>query len=265
MNIGTFQQIVWKYYNDHARVMPWRTNTDPYFVLVSEIMLQQTQVTRVLPKFETFVHSFPTVVELSKAPLSEVLQAWSGLGYNRRAKFLHTASQQIVSRHNGQIPSTLQELIKLPGIGHNTAAAILAYAYNQPVVFIETNVRSVILHHFFPNDKNVDDKLLLPIVEASVDRSNPREWYWALMDYGSHLKSQYPNPSRRSRHHATQSKFEGSDRQLRGKILKLLLSGPMDTGQLFDKFEDDRTPQIVDDLFKEGFITILGGTVKLSS
>lgn len=243
--------------------MPWRTSTDPYYVIVSEIMLQQTQVSRVVPKFELFIHEFPTIDNLARAPLSEVLQVWVGLGYNRRAKYLHMAAQQIEQEYGGQIPRTLDELIKLPGIGHNTAAAIMNYAYNTPVVFIETNIRTVYLHHFFPNETDVHDKQLLPLVESTLPVDNPREWFWAIMDYGSHIKSQHPNPSRRSKHHSKQSKFEGSSRQLRGKILKLLLKGPATYDILLSTLEDSRTPKIITNLEEEKLIKIHEGIVSL--
>src|SRR6266550_351214 len=147
--IQQFHEAVWDYYREHKRIMAWRVHPTPYSVLVSELMLQQTQVNRVLPKFQEFMLRFPTVISLADAPLAEVLRVWSGLGYNRRAKFLHAAAQVVVEKYGGVIPATFTELVTLPGVGKNTAGAVLAYAYNQPVVFIETNIRSVFFHHFF--------------------------------------------------------------------------------------------------------------------
>ena len=234
--------------------MPWRDNTDPYWILVSELMLQQTQVSRVIPKFSEFIATFPNVASLAKASFEDVLRAWSGLGYNRRAKFLHQTAQKIMSDYDGTIPQNITELVKLPGIGPNTAGAICVYAYNQPVAFIETNIRSVYLHHFFADRTDVDDREILPLIKQSLPHDNPREWYWALMDYGAHLKATRPNPSRASRHHVKQSKFEGSDRQLRGKILKLLLQRPHSYKALQTELNDNRTKTILEKLADEGFI-----------
>jgi len=260
-----FRDRVWDYYTNNKRALPWRHNTDPYFVLVSELMLQQTQVSRVVPKFELFMQEFPTIADLADAPLSKVLQAWNGLGYNRRAKYLHEAAQQIIRVHRSIIPNDLESLKALPGIGPNTAAAILVYAYNSPLVFIETNIRSVYIHHFFSDNAVVDDKQLMPLIEATLDRQNPREWYWALMDYGTHIKSLHPNPSRRSKHYTKQSSFAGSDRQLRGKIIKLLLEGPLSQSALLHSLHDDRTPLILAALKKEKLVKITGEKIELYS
>jgi A/G-specific adenine glycosylase len=173
--IHEFREIVWDYFRAHRRNMPWRDNPAPYHVLVSELMLQQTQVSRVVPKFIEFMHRFSSIDDLAKAPLAEVLDAWSGLGYNRRAKFLHAAAQQIVGMHKGVIPDDFENLVTLPGIGQNTAGAILAYAFNRPVVFIETNIRTVYFHHFFGDAEGVDDKDLLPLVEQTLDRDHPQQ------------------------------------------------------------------------------------------
>lgn len=263
MTIPEFQTIVWHYYDDNARVLPWRQNISPYRVLVSELMLQQTQVSRVIVKFEEFLNIFPKIETLAKAPFSDVLRMWNGLGYNRRAQYLHRAAQMITDEYSGIFPNAVEALKGLPGVGHNTAAAIAAYAYNQPVAFIETNIRSVFIHHFFIDRSDVDDKDIMPLVEASVSQDNPREWYWALMDYGTFLKSQYPNPSRKSKHHKTQSKFEGSDRQIRGKILSALLKGPIKEADLHDFIADKRSIAILKKLYNESLITIEKGRVSL--
>lgn len=235
--------------------MPWRIRTEPYYVLVSEVMLQQTQVSRVIPKFNDFIHSFPNIETLAKASQADVLAAWQGLGYYRRAKFLHQAAKQIMAKHNGQVPQTLEQLQQLPGVGHNTAAAIAVYAYNQPHVFIETNIRSVYIHHFFNDSHDVDDKQLLPLIKQTLDTSNPREWYWALMDYGAHIKTLVPNPSRRSKHHSMQSSYQGSTRQMRAKILKLLLAkNTLNISELKTEINDERLPAVLEGLVKEGFI-----------
>lgn len=203
-------------YGRHS--LPWRLTTDPYVILLSELMLQQTQVSRVIPKYAAFLQSFPTIASLRTAQLADVLKLWQGLGYNRRAKYLWQLAQ-----HVDHLPTSESELLQLPGIGPYTASAICAFAFNQPVVMIETNIRTVFLYHFFPHQQNVADKDVLPLVSTTMDRSNPRQWYWALMDYGSYLKSIVPNPSRTSRHHTKQTKFAGSVRQTRGEIIRLLL------------------------------------------
>ncbi|MEN9614049.1 MAG: hypothetical protein RLZZ347_356 [Candidatus Parcubacteria bacterium] len=216
---------LWSHYKTHKRSFPWRDTTDPYAIMVSEIMLQQTQADRVVPKFNAFIKKFPTPQALAQAPLADVLSMWQGLGYNRRALNLKRSAEEIVSSHKGIVPDTLASLDALPGIGPYTAGAILAFAFNKPTVFIETNIRTVFIHHFFKSSyAKIPDEKLLPLIEQSLDKKRPREYYSALMDYGSYLKSIHPNPSRKSTHHATQSKFKGSHRELRGQILKLVLN-----------------------------------------
>jgi A/G-specific adenine glycosylase len=262
--IADFQATVWDYYRTSAREMPWRINHDAYRVLVSELMLQQTQVGRVVPKFEAFMERFPTIQALARAPLSDVLVAWSGLGYNRRAKFLHQAAQLVMTTFGGIIPGTLAELVQLPGVGINTAGAVLAYAYNEPVLFIETNIRTVYLHHFFQDEQGVDDKAIRNLLEQTMDRELPREWYWALMDYGTYLKRTAGNNIDRSKHYSKQSRFEGSLRQLRGKVLKALTIHPYTTSELGDLVQDERLAQVLAQLEAEGFMTNRDGMVKLT-
>lgn len=218
-----FVEVVWQYYYAKGRhELPWRKTHDPYRILVSEIMLHQTQVGRVAPKYLAFLKLFPTARRLAAAPLSDVLRAWQGLGYNRRAKFLHQAVQDVVVSRKGKWPQDEPGLQSLPGVGVYTAGAIMAFAYNMPVVLIETNVRQVFIHHFFKRAAQVHDADILKLVERTLPPDNPREWYWALMDYGSYLKTQYGNITHKSKHYTKQSKFNGSDRQIRGAILKVL-------------------------------------------
>lgn len=266
--ITNFQDTVWQYYNDFKRDLPWRNVSvdgayNPYHILVSEIMLQQTQVPRVIPKYELFLKLFPDVASLADAPLQDVLTAWSGLGYNRRAKFLHQAAAMVASEFGGTFPDTTEELIKLPGVGNNTAAAIVAYSFNQPVVFIETNIRSVYIHHFFKNQTDISDRQLFPIIEQTILAGNSREWYWALMDYGSYLKSILPNPSRASKHHSKQSRFEGSRRQIRGEVIKLLSNGPITQKNIESLISDERLNDVLTDLLREGLISKIGTTYHL--
>ncbi len=250
-----FSETIWKYYEKHKRQMAWRDDPTPYKVAVSEIMLQQTQVERVVKKFNSFIRKFPSFSSLAKASLHEVLKEWQGLGYNRRGLNLQRLAQAI----RGKLPQTYEELVELPGIGPNTAGSILAFAFNIPRPFIETNIRTVYIHFFFNDSKNkIDDKKLMPLIEKTLDKKNPREWYYALMDYGAMLKQTQINPSRRSKHHARQSKFKGSNRELRSHILKEVLKKPQTIESLIKLFPD-RDMIMVDknikDLEKEGFIS----------
>ncbi len=223
MTIKKFQELIYTHYKKYGRALPWRTDCDPYRIFISEVMLQQTQVARGLVKFPEFISIFPSCESLARASTTEVLRAWQGLGYNRRALYLKRAAEIIVRDHSGVIPRDIESLRQLPGIGPNTAASIAVFAYNSPQIFIETNIRTVFLHHFFRDQKNISDKQLMPLIKRMCDRKNPREWYWALMDYGTLLKKEQVNPSRRSQHYTKQSRFEGSVRQLRGQIIKLLI------------------------------------------
>lgn len=267
-HLREFVEIVWDYYHKNSRDLPWRHvdstgHIDPYKILVSEIMLQQTQAQRVIPKYLEFLRVFPDVQSLAAAPLEAVLVQWSGLGYNRRAKFLWQAAQAVVSDHGGRVPESEAGLTALPGVGVNTARAVISYAYNQPVSFIETNIRTVYIHHFFQDAEAVHDKELLPIVAATVDHEHPREWYWALMDYGTFLKKTIGNGSRYSAHYAKQSKFEGSKRQVRGKIIKLLTSGPQEYEHVKQEVADDRFEAVLSDLIAEGMVGRSGGVLHL--
>lgn len=218
-----FQKTVLRYFDKHKRDFPWRRGVTPYKTLVSEIMLQQTQADRVAKYFPRFIKQFPTIQALAQASITRVLRAWQGLGYNRRALFLHRCAQHIIRQHKGAVPSTISELDALPGVGYATACSIVAFAYNKPTVFIETNIRSVYIHHFFKNKKNISDATLISLVKQTLYSKNPRLWYSALMDYGTILKKREANPSRQSAHYIKQKPFKGSTRQIRGRIVKELL------------------------------------------
>lgn len=257
--VADFQGLVYQFYHEQGRSLPWREGGDPnpYRVLVSEVMLQQTQVDRVIPKFTAFMEHFPDAQTLAKAPLPELLSAWQGLGYNRRALNLQRAARMIVDLWGGRLPDDPVLLLQLPGIGPYTAGAIAAFAFNRPEIFLETNIRAVLLHFFFPDQEGITDKELLPVAMAVLDRENPRNWYNALMDYGSDLKRRFSNPSRRSHHHTVQSRFEGSDRQVRGAILRLLLASPGMTAFALHKqldVEAERFKRILVGMVKDGFL-----------
>jgi A/G-specific adenine glycosylase len=228
------------FYPKHKRDFPWRRTHDPYRILVSEIMLQQTQAGRVVPFYKKFIKEFPTARALAKAPLSKVLKNWQGLGYNRRAKFLHEASKVIAEE---SFPKFAEEIEKLPGVGHYTARAVVAFAFNKPEVFIETNIRTVFLYSCFLQQRNrgsknkskqISDLEILPLVAQALKKSKmqPRDFYAALMDYGAFLKASGIRVNARSKHYTKQSKFEGSARQLRGALLRELLKKPKTLSQL---------------------------------
>lgn len=217
--VDAFRTLIYSYYRANCRPMPWRETDDPYRILVSEIMLQQTQVERVRGKYAEFLAAFPTVCALAAASLSDVLLVWQGMGYNRRAMYLKRCAEEVVNHHAGQFPHSIAELQSLPGIGPYTARAVGAFAFGVAEPLIETNIRAVFIHFFFHGSENVHDKQIVPLVAATLDEDNPREWYYALMDYGVMLKQEHVNPGRRSRHHTRQTPFEGSNRQLRSRIL----------------------------------------------
>ena len=221
------------------RDLPWRRTRDPYAIWISEVMLQQTQVSRVDGRWQRWINRFPTPDALAAASSADVLEEWQGMGYNRRALSLLKAAT-MVSEAGGEMPTEFEDLLALPGIGPATAAGIRAFAYNQPGVYLETNVRSVFIHELFPGEDSVSDKVLTPLVEACCppDDSNPaddpRSWYYALLDYGNYLKRTMPNPSRRSAAHTRQSRFEGSHRQKRAALVRILLDHRIDGGVSFD-------------------------------
>lgn len=237
------------------RDMPWRQDTRPYYVLVSELMLQQTQVERVIPKFQAFIAAFPDPQRLAEASLAEVLTLWQGLGYNRRAKFLHEAAKLVVHEFDGRFPESEAELLKLPGVGKNTAGAIRAYAFNQPSLFIETNVRTVYIHHFFADEDAVPDAAIVEKLRATLDHEQPRAFYWALMDYGSYLKSQGLRNTRQSKHYVRQSPLHGSIREVRGQIVRALTITDYPEVVLRELLQaDERFALALDGLVRDGLV-----------
>lgn len=252
-----FRQIVYGHYRRHGRTLPWRETYDPYAILVSEIMLQQTQVDRVASKYEAFLSAFPDFSSLAAASLDAVLAAWQGLGYNRRALNLKRCAEAVTAEHGGSLPSSIPDMEKLPGIGHYTARAVAAFAFSIPSAFIETNIRTVFIHHFFPGPGRVHDRDISPLIDGTLDHANPREWYYALMDYGSHLKRLHGNPSRRSAHHAVQSPFRGSNREMRSLILKVILNKSGITLEEITAYLDKPEKAVLNNLQQmegEGFI-----------
>ncbi len=265
-SVSAFRRAVLRFYRNHGRDLAWRRTTDPYCILVSEIMLQQTQVDRVSRKYTAFVAAFPDFPALAAAPLPDLLSAWQGLGYNRRAIALQKCARRVTEEFGGSLPDDPEVLETFPGIGKATAASICAFAFNRPGVFIETNIRRVFIHSFFPEDRQVRDEEILPLVERTLYRKNPRVWYWALMDLGSALKQKVPNPNRKSAGYIRQPPFAGSDREIRGKILRILLECP--DGKIADLAgktgcEPVKLRGILAALEKEGFLTVRGSQVRL--
>ena len=250
-----FIETVWKHYRQHGRHnLPWKKTADPYKILVSEIMLQQTQVERVLPKYKSFLKKWGTARQLAAAPLSEVLKEWQGLGYNRRARMLHECAKKISVR-SGKWPRTHKELVMLPGVGPYTAGAVMAFAFNKAVPIIETNIRTAYLHHFFMNRTDVTEKQILKKIEKTLDTANPREWYWALMDYGSFLKRQHGNNAKQARSYSKQSKFKGSDREVRGAIIRELATGNKSQRTLLKlPFDEQKIEAQLKKLQEEGMV-----------
>lgn len=272
-SIASFQALVRAKGESFYRDLPWRNITDPYAVWISEVMLQQTQVSRVSGRWERFMGRFPTIDALAAASVADVLDEWQGMGYNRRALALHKAAVICSRTYGGRMPDTASELESLPGIGKATAAGIMAFAHDAPAVYVETNVRAVFIHCFFPNSSEVSDKDISALVEACCPEQDVRGWYYALLDYGAHLKKTHANPSRKAKAYTRQSAFEGSRRQKRAWLVREALASPegvsleMLSRRLSDAerasgrdgVDESLFVSLVSDLAAEGFLVIDGG------
>lgn len=258
LDYAAFRRIIKGFYRAHGRSFAWRTTFDPYHILVSEIMLQQTQTSRVQERFPLFLKRFPTIRALAKASQADVIAAWEGLGYYRRARNLHRAAQAVCESYNGEIPSSHELLEGLPGIGAYTAAALSVFAFETPRAMLETNIRDVYLYSFFANARDVTDSAVLDVVEASMDTRQCREWFYALMDFGVELKRARPGINRQSKHHAKQSKFEGSDRQIAARVLRYVVkkergvSVAMVTRAV--ELDEARVQKAIERLIREGLL-----------
>ncbi len=264
-----FRRLVYRHYETQGRDFPWRRTDDPYHILVSEIMLQQTQTQRVAEKYASFIASFPGFESLAGAPLHDVLAAWQGLGYNRRALNLQKCARAIVGEHGGTLPENPDDLALLPGIGRATAASIAAFAFNKPVVFLETNIRTVFIYFFFRDRETVSDSELMETGKQMLDRTHPARWYNALMDYGVMLKKRHANPGRKSDRYRKQPSFSGSRRQLRGKIIAALVKSAQSEEELRRAAGpcggQHDISGILDDLEQEGFVVRdKSGTYRIS-
>lgn len=221
-----FVSRIWEEGAMHYRDLPWRGIDDAYEVLVSEVMLQQTQVSRVEQYWPRFLEAFPTIGSLAKSATAEVLALWQGLGYNRRALALKRAAEYLTAEGAEELPRSFEELLELPGVGPATAAGIMAFAYEEPAVYVETNVRAVFIHELFPDAEKVPDADLLPFIADTASTTDPRGWNYALLDFGTALKRSGANPTRASTTYGRQSAFEGSRRQKRAELVRILLATP---------------------------------------
>jgi A/G-specific adenine glycosylase len=264
-DFAIFKRTIWAHYRRAGRTaLPWRRTRDPYAILVSEIMLQQTQVGRVEGYYKKFLDRFPDFRALARARNGDMLKVWQGLGYNRRAMFLKRTAEVVLEQYGGRLPRDRAALRLLPGIGKGTSGALMAFAFNKPEVFIETNIRRVFIHFFFPKRRGVTDVELERYIESSIDKKNPREWYWALMDYGAAMKA--ANSNRRSAHYKKQAPFTGSDRELRGKVLRLALAAEKNKIGItkllgYLPVSPLRLEKIITGLEKEGFIVRKGNYI----
>ncbi|WP_417754570.1 adenine glycosylase [Slackia isoflavoniconvertens] len=265
-DIAEFQAWVREAGQALYRDLPWRNTRDAYAIWISEAMLQQTQVSRVLSRWERFLRHFPTVDALASASSADVVEEWQGLGYNRRALALKRAADICSAEYAGRMPEGVDKLVKLPGIGDATAAGITAFSRDVPCLYLETNVRAVFIHCFFRDAERVTDKELRPLVERACPAEDVRGWYYALLDVGARLKKDHKNPTRRAAAYTRQSKFEGSRRQKRAWLVREVMAAPgLSSAELLrrlnieerksgrDGVEGDEFESIMADLAREGF------------
>lgn len=264
MTTQQFHNVILRWYSKNRRDLPWRNTDDPYKILVSEVMLQQTQVSRVVLKYHEFLKAFPDIETLARASDRKLFKIWAGLGYWRRARFLKETAQKIAKERNGKFPQDPVILDALPGVGEYTARALACFAFGRCEAFLDTNIRRVYLHFFFRKQKDVQDEEILKIARKTMWRKNPREWHYALFDYGATvLKDKRIN--RRSRAYHKQSRFEGSFRSFRTKAVRFLLDHPKQgvQGRTLRTFLDQelakensphRAEAIISALLKDGTI-----------
>lgn len=260
--IIAFRQKILKFARKQGRNLPWRKTDDPYKILISEFMLQQTQVARVINYYQNWIHLFPDFCSVSRAKKAAVLKAWSGLGYNSRALRLKECCTLICKQHGGILPESLDELMKLPGIGIYTASALLAFAYNKPVPVVDINIRRVYLHEFkLPTD--ISYRAISDFAKQFIPKGKSAEWHNALMDYGAALSAQI---KKKFPPQTKQSKFDGSARQVRGEIIRRLLKGKSVafTTLLAGIPHPDKT-EILQKLITENIVSVKNGRYKIST
>jgi A/G-specific adenine glycosylase len=266
METAEFRKTIYAHYKKAGRDFPWRGKVSPWGVMVSEFMLQQTQTDRVVPFYEKWMKKWPKIEDMANASMEDALREWNGLGYNRRGYFLKKSAEMICRDFDGRIPGVPQNLIHLPGVGPYIAGAIACFAYNYPAVFIETNIRSTVIYFYFPEKEDIKDNEIKPILEKTLDRENPRKWYYALMDYGAQLKKNVENPGRKSAHYVKQAPFEGSSRQKRGKILRTLLTfgpGNVEDIEMATEIKEEELYKILLTLEKESLVAEAGGIYRI--
>ncbi|MDY6769142.1 MAG: A/G-specific adenine glycosylase [Candidatus Nanohaloarchaea archaeon] len=280
MDVEQLQDELLDWYQENKRDLPWRRTDDPYEVLVAEIMLQQTQVSRVVPKWEAFLDRFPTVEELADAPLGDVLELWDGLGYNNRAKYLKQAAEQVVDEFGGEFPRDPEQLEELQGVGEYTANAVASFAFNNGGPVFDTNVRRL-LYRF--HGAAGDDELKA-FHEQIFPEGESRVWNNAVMELGAEVcvdgtprcrecpwrqdctafrKKNFETPDIQS-----QSSFEGSWRQYRAKVLKLLMDAALDRDAIEEELalpDEYDLDELLAELQEEGMIEETGGEYRLPS
>ncbi len=261
LTASTFRSLVLGFFKRSKRSFPWRETHDPYEILVSEIMLQQTQTERVVQRYSQFLAKFPSCGVLASASVGEVITAWQGLGYYRRALNLHRAARIVVRDYRSQFPEDVETLRTLPGLGPYTAAAVATFAFGKAVPMIETNIRALYLYSFFGRRRSVSDKEILELVKLTIYKRDPRRWFYALMDLGVELKRHRKKVNHRSKHYAPQSRFEGSHRQVRAAVLRVLSESSKATRGAIEKltkYAPERVAKALVELEREGFVTCKG-------
>ncbi|MCX6791995.1 MAG: Fe-S cluster assembly protein HesB [Candidatus Gottesmanbacteria bacterium] len=256
IRITKFQARIFSWWELNKRDLPWRHTHDPYKILVSEVMLQQTQVSRVLPKYEEFLYFFPDVYTLAKASLAKLLKVWRGMGYNRRALYLKKAAQTVVDTYNGEFPENEKELVTLPGLGIYTARAILVFAYSRDIAAVDTNIRRIITHFFF-NDVPQKEKIIQEVADKLVPMDESWEWHQALMDFGAAHNSLFSIHN--SKINKKKIPFQKTNRYYRGRLIDILREGPVDEHILVKVF----SASIINGLLKDGLVERKKGMLRL--
>jgi len=266
--ISAFQDMIFLWWQEHKRDLPWRKTRDPYRILVSEVMLQQTQVSRVLPKYDEFLRVFSDVNALSQASTAQVLRLWHGMGYNRRALYLKKTAETVRDMYGGIFPEDEQSLTKLPGLGRYTARAILVFAYEKDVAMVDTNIRQIITH-FFYKGKQQREKTILDMADTLFPRGRSWEWHQALMDYGalemSRVRGKRVSVGRK------QAPFRDSNRYYRGRVIDVLRVGEADEWKMVADFsrQYDKPAEyftgVIGQLIKDGLVERRGTRITLPS
>jgi A/G-specific adenine glycosylase len=249
-----FRLKIFRWWRTHRRDLPWRHTNDPYAIAVSEVMLQQTQVSRVIPKYAEFMKTWPDVYSLAGARQDSVLRIWKGMGYNRRALYLHRMAKDVVGLYDGKFPDKEELLAALPGLGTYTVRAILVFAFRKNTVCVDTNIRKIITHYFF-KDKPQKPAIIQSLAEQLVPVGKSWEWHQALMDYGALELNQSRITYQVSR--KKQKPFRETNRFFRGRIIDILREGKAEEHSLIDKFSEtygkDKkfTKNIIESLIKD--------------